>query len=309
MSPVYFWRYTLRSARRLNASSARTEHEGALIRIGDGFGCLHPWPELGDPTVDELLSSLAKDEERVSPLVIGAAVCAAADGRARREGRSLFAEPTPESHWLAQAGDDPEFARSEGFTLAKIKAGRDLAEARRSLGLWSAAGLRVRLDFNESLDRGGFLSFWRSLRPEEREAIDAVEDPESWSEQGWMELRQAGVPLAVDREAESRLRHGDLLVYKPARYGVSCQRETRFYITSYMDHAFGQVWAAAFATAIAKGEQGRNLLPCGLLTHRCFEPDRFFERLRCDGPRLLPPGGTGHGFDDLLEGLPWKRLT
>jgi len=30
--------------------------------------------------------------------------------------------------------------------------------------------------------------------------------------------------------------------------------------------------------------------------------------LRTDGARLLPPEGTGIGFDDLLERLPWQRL-
>ena len=41
--------------------SERTEFEGALIRIGDGFGCLHPWPELGDPGLEDLLEELRND--------------------------------------------------------------------------------------------------------------------------------------------------------------------------------------------------------------------------------------------------------
>lgn len=309
MKPVHYWRYTLRSANRLNAVSARQEHEGALIRVGDGFGCVHPWPELGDAPLDEQLRALARGECDFSPLVSGAMECAKFDGEARRAGRSLFASPVPESHWLVREGDDPGYAKSDGFNLAKIKGTTDLKQVVEEIDRWSEAGLGIRLDFNECLPRGKFLEFWRELEEEQRRAIEAVEDPERWSEEGWMDLRDAGIPLAVDRDHTSRLRPGDILVYKPAHFGFACNRETRFYITSYMDHAIGQVWAAAFASIASQGGQNDKLLPCGLLTHRCFENDAFFERLRCDGPRLLPPGGTGLGFDDLLEALPWKRLT
>lgn len=308
VGPLHFWRYTLRSVRALNAASARTEHEGALVRVGEGYGCLHPWPELGDPGLDELLAWLARGEVD-HPLLVGTLECARLDGAARREGRSLFVGPVPESHWLVREGDDPGFAKADGFSLAKIKGSPDLGRVAAQIDEWGGAGLRVRLDFNESLPRGAFLGFWDSLGPERRELVDLVEDPERWSEEGWMDLREAGVPIAVDRDHTARLRRGDVLVYKPAHYGFACDRETRFYVTSYMDHAVGQMWAAAFASIASAGGSNERILPCGLLTHRCFEDDPFFERIRCDGPRLLPPGGSGLGFDDLLEGLPWKRLT
>ena len=41
-----------------NALSSRTLLHGFLIRCGEGFGCVHPWPELGDPTAEELLAML-----------------------------------------------------------------------------------------------------------------------------------------------------------------------------------------------------------------------------------------------------------
>jgi hypothetical protein len=31
--------------------------------------------------------------------------------------------------------------------------------------------------------------------------------------------------------------------------------------------------------------------------------------MRADGAYLLPPEGTGFGFGDLLESLPWKKLA
>jgi len=47
----------------------------------------------------------------------------------------------------------------------------------------------------------------------------------------------------------------------------------------------------------------------GLFTHVLYEPDPFIDAVRADGPRLLPPAGTGIGFDDLLDKLPWQRLA
>lgn len=309
MRLIHYWRYTLRSARALNAVSARTEHEGALIRVGNGYGCLHPWPELGDAPLDDQLRALARGDSGFSPLVVGALECARIDSKARQEGVSLFRSAVPESHWLVREGDDPGYAGSDGFTLAKVKGTADFRKVTETIEAWSGAGLRVRLDFNESLPQGAFLPFWQGLGETLRAAIDVVEDPEVWSEDGWMALRAAGIPLAVDRDHTSRLRGGDILVYKPAHFGFACGRETRYYLTSYMDHAIGQLWAAAFASIVSAGGTNRQLLPCGLLTHRCFENDPFFERLRCDGPRLVPPGGTGLGYDDLLVKLPWKRLA
>ena len=40
MEPIYYWKYSLKANMRLNAVSSRREFEGALLRIGEGFGCL-----------------------------------------------------------------------------------------------------------------------------------------------------------------------------------------------------------------------------------------------------------------------------
>lgn len=306
---LHYWRYQLKPRSALNAVSGARPPEGVLLRVGEGFGCLQPWPELGDEPLDAHLAALLRGEPHHTPLVTGALECARTDGEARGMGKSLFRSPVPESHWLVRDGDDPGSAKSDGFQLAKIKAGRDRKRLFDRIDAWAKAGLRLRLDFNESIPAGEFLDLWQDLGEERRAAIDLVEDPEAWTEEGWAGLRRRGVPLAVDRDHLHRLRPGDVLVCKPARHGFARRRDTRFYITSNMDHAIGQLWAAAFASSAWESEERPPMLPCGLLTHRCFENDPFFERLRCDGPRLLPPGGTGLGFDDLLESLPWKRLT
>jgi len=304
---IYVWRYALRSRAALNARSARSEHAGALVRIGDGFGCIHPWPELGDAPLEQQLALLKNGGETL--LISAAKHCAQLDGAARREEASLFEAPVPESHWLVRPGDDPAFAKSDGFSLAKLKVTPDLASLREEMNRWRAAGLGIRLDANESLGVGAFLAFWKELGPEERAAIDCVEDPEVYDEDGWWALRKEGVPIAVDRDCWTRAVPGDIVVMKPARPDWGSSPGMRCFVTSYMDHAVGQLFAAATAASHAQGGESEEFLTCGLLTHRCFENDPFFEQIRCDGPRLVPPPGTGLGFDDLLEKLPWKVLT
>lgn len=305
MSSLYFWPYTLRSVAPLNAKSGRREHEGSLLRIGSGYGCLHPWPELGDLPLDAQLTALVRGGS--TPLLEAARRCAEADGRARAEGRSLFEGPIPKSHWLALPGDDPAAARAAGFERVKLKIGRDPGGEIALARTWAAAGFFLRLDANESLAEEDFISFWNALGPL-REQVELVEDSIPWAESSWQRLRAAGVPLAVDRDVEERFRVGDVAVVKPARSAWTPSAPARFLVTSYMDHALGQMWAAAEASRLLASPVGARLITCGLMTNRCFEKDPFFEQIRSEGPRLQSPGGTGLGFDDLLESLPWKIL-
>ncbi len=299
---LHYWRYRLKPRNPLNAVSGSREVDGVLLRIGDGFGCLQPWPELGDDSLDAHLRGILTGQE--SALVASARRCAEMDGAARREGRSLLERPVPESHWLAQTGDDPDAVWEAGFRAVKFKIGPALVS---EIVDWVRLGFRVRLDANESFDESGFLAYWISLGAC-REAVEFVEDPVPWSESQWERLRVAGVPIAADRDAERRHRPGDWAVIKPASGEWLPPSPDRFVVTSSMDHALGQLWAAHQAT-VWQANQGDRMSEGGLLTHRCFEPDPFFEQLGTDGPRLVPPPGTGLGFDELLESLPWKRLS
>lgn len=299
---VHYWRYTLRPRAPLNAMSGSKEIEGVLLRIGEGFACLQPWPELGDDPLETQLRCLAGGLE--TPLIRSAIRCAEVDGSARKEGRSLFDHSIPDSHWLVQPGDGAEKAQEAGFQAAKFKIGPGLPI---ELEAWAHLGFRLRLDANESFSESGFLAFWEALG-EMRRSVEFVEDPVPWSDESWSRLREVGVPIAADRKVEERHRAGDWSVIKPASTDWLPPAPDRFVVTSSMDHAIGQLWAAWCAMNWQKYHAGR-MAECGLLTHRCFETDPFFEQLSTDGPRLLPPPGRGLGFDDLLESLPWKRLT
>jgi O-succinylbenzoate synthase len=275
---IWIHRYALTPRRRLSGVAREGAREGALLRVGEGFADLHPWPELGDAPLDEQLSLLVREE--LTPLTRASLRLAAIDGEARRRGVSLFEGLTiPESHW---PGNDPP----DGFDTVKIK------------GLQPVPGnVRMRIDFNASLEPGEYLRVAASL-PMER--VDFVEDPCPYDPDLWRRLRTEGhLRLALDRfDGEA-----DVLVHKPALQSEWPMFAGEIVVTSYMDHPVGQYGAAYVAATHAVSSR------CGLFTHVLYEPEPFIERVRSAGARLLPPGGRGVGFDDLLEELPWKKLT
>jgi O-succinylbenzoate synthase len=273
----YFWRYELAPKRRLSAIARDAPREGALIRVGNGFADVHPWPELGDLPLDEQLALLARGE--TTALTRQSLSFVSIDEQARLASRSLFEGLTiPPSHW---PGSDPPAE----FNVAKLKSIERLPER-----------VRLRIDFNATLTPDEFLQ----LRlPCER--IDFIEDPCPYDPATWRMLREkTGLRLALDREvAEEGV---DVLVVKPAVQEMpATSRE--LVVTSYMDHAIGQ-----FCAAFVAASHGITSV-CGLFTHVLYEPDPFFERVRADGPLLLAPEGTGIGFDDLLQSRPWKKLA
>jgi O-succinylbenzoate synthase len=161
--------------------------------------------------------------------------------------------------------------------------------------------VRLRIDFNATLTAAEFVRIAATLP---RERIDFIEDPCRFDADVWRELReQTGLRLALDRGAKSSPQTDsfDVLIIKPALEEIPCA-DAEIVVTSYMDHPIGQL-CAAYSAATA------NITTiCGLITHVLFENDPFIERMRIDGTRLVAPEGTGWGFDDLLEQLPWRKL-
>lgn len=281
---MWIWRYTLTPLRPLSPVAGARPRQGALLRDGRGFADIHPWPELGDGPLEEQLARLARGE--TTPLTRRSLEMARIDGDARAAGVSLFRGLTiPASHW--PGADAPA-----GFDTVKLKGIERIP-----------SGVRLRIDFNRSLSAEAFLMIAEGL-PHER--IDFIEDPCDYDPAVWGALReQTGLRLALDRSSEyggvPPIAAVDVLVIKPAIEEVPEDAREKV-ITSYMDHPVGQFGAAYFAAKFGSAR-------CGLFTHVLFEPNEFIERIRADGARLLPPDGTGVGFDDLLERLPWKKLS
>jgi o-succinylbenzoate synthase len=278
---VDYWRYPLTPKRRLSVIAADGPRHGALIRVDGGVADIHPWPELGDAPLDEQLAMLARGE--TTPLTRASLDFASIDALARHEGRNLFDGLTiPPSHW---PGPDPP----DGFDTVKLKSIDQIPDH-----------VRLRIDFNATLAPDEFVRIAATLP---RERIDFIEDPCVYEASIWIDLRaRTGLRLALDRKESTEHRQGaDVLIIKPALEPIP-NTESEIVVTSYMDHPVGQL-CAAYAAAKAG-----ITTTCGLITHVLYENDPFIERMQIDGTRLVPPGGMGWGFDDLLENLPWRRL-
>ena len=313
---VYAWRYVLTSRARLNAVSGRREFEGALLRIGDGYGCLHPWPELGDPGLEELLEEFRKGR-LVSRLARQAAEMASIDGRWRQKAESMFdevAEWIPASHATLPecTRESVEEAVEDGFEVVKVKGAREFKVLVKRMEEISRhwPEVRWRIDFNEVLTKGEAIEFAHGMPQRLRARVDFLEDPCPWQRDDWTEIKRVtGLGLARDRSADGGDACTEFLVMKPARHAFTSVSGggQRLVVTSNMDHPLGQCFAAWWAGGLAS--RGLRVETCGLQTHELFEPTDFSARLGKARPRFRVPGGTGLGFDDLLEKLPWKRLS
>ena len=310
-------RYRLRSRGFLNAASARREFEGVLIKVGEGYGCIHPWPELGDPPLEKCLRDL--QGARRWPVVRRALRCAEYDAAARSREESLFEEmEVPESHATLASADveSAELAIGAGFTRLKLKCGRDAAKERACLEAVVSAHpeARWRLDFNESLDPAEVRDWLAGLSDAARRSIDFLEDPCPFSETAWAALfRETRIPLAIDREAAPARKSAQVCVIKPAvdepwlLAEAALGHGQRLVVTSYMDHPLGQAFAAWEAARLGLQFPGQPGV-CGLRTDVLFEPDDFTALMGGWSPVFHPPPGTGLGFDDQLDALPWTRL-
>ncbi|MDB6132699.1 MAG: O-succinylbenzoate--CoA ligase [Verrucomicrobiales bacterium] len=334
-----WWRYRLRlkgvQDSGPNARSARRVLEGILIRARGGYGCLHPWPELGDEPLSHQWDAL-HGRRPSTRLVRRALECCRLDGEARREGRFLFENlRVPESHATflpglvgkregagegnggAGAGTAELFRqwRREGFTIVKLKGNRGWQPLLETMEAAMEAGLRVRLDFNAVLTALEFQEFAGAAAARGLGGIvDFVEDPVPYDPEVWRRLADStGWRLALDWLPEGAVEADGFTVrvLKPAVEAVSDRNRDRnldpgvpVVFTSAMDHPVGQLFAA-WEAARFEGAQ----LEAGLLTHRLFEADAFTEMLGSAGPVLRLPGGTGLGFDRLLESLPWLPLV
>lgn len=313
---IYVWRYVLKSRAKLNAVSSRREFEGALIRVEEGFGCLHSWPELGDPGLGELLDELKGDSPR-SEISEQALRMAEIDEHWRECGESMvdIEDVIPESHatLLECTMEAVREAVDRGFAVIKVKGRRDYPELAGRMDEVSHRWphLKWRVDFNEVLTKEDALCFVQCLTDAVWNRIDFIEDPCPYDGTLWRELeRETKLKLAADQSVASDVIQpvADVLVVKPSRKDpTEIPSEQCLVVTSNMDHPLGQCFAAWWAARFVG--LGHTVEVCGLQTQDLFEPNEFSERLGLAGPKFRSPGGTGFGFDDLLEKLPWKRLV
>jgi O-succinylbenzoate synthase len=315
---IHLHRYTLRTGAALNAVSVRREFPGALIAVDGGFAALHPWPEFGDGSLEQQLQTLRAGG--TTPLIERALHCAAIDGEARRQGVSLFAElPVPKSHysWSQSKPTDwqLDYITRNGFTAIKAKGFANYGETRRFLDCVAKAmpNLKLRVDFNGVLDKPTFGKFIEFLPLRVYRQLDLIEDPVPYGADLWQGFRdQWGVRLALDKSWREATSGFDAVVIKPARRDWRTVHERHpqspMVLTSAMDHALGQAYAA-YEAALAMQEHPGLVDLCGLCTHHLFDHDPFFEQLSVrEGVLQVDRRGTGLGFNAVLESLDWEEL-
>lgn len=314
---IWISRYQLKSQGFLNTLSRRRTFDGVLLRINGGYGCIHPWPELGDPSIDQCLKDLRGGAQR--SIVRRALRCVEYDRVARVFEHSLFDEmevPTSHATLPQHHSAQVDLAQTHGFGCVKLKMSDSIASEAIFLNqmVREYTGLRWRLDFNESLDRSTFLDFWKLLNDETKQHLDFIEDPLPYSKSIWRELSQdAGVCFAVDKEASTQTESAKVMVIKPAvdepflLAEAALHHQQRVILTSYMDHPVGQVFAAWEAARLSLQFPGLVEV-CGLQTHHLFEKNSFSEELGEWRPEFKVPSGYGLGFEDQLEALTWVEL-
>ena len=174
----------------------------------------------------------------------------------------------------------------------------------------AAPELKLRVDFNGSLEPAIFAKFIEFMPLKVYRALDLIEDPMPYNANVWADFRRRwGVRLALDKGWSTATTGFDAVVIKPARRDWRIVHDRHpsspMVITSAMDHALGQVYAAYEAALVPPALLSR----CGLCTHHLFERDPFFACLDVsDGMLQVDRSGTGLGFDDLLQSLLWTPL-
>lgn len=319
--------YTLKPVVSLNANSGVEPRQGVLLKVdwGDGkigYSDLHPWPELGDKTLDEQLSLLR--DGKVTTQIEQSLWMANRDADLRSQNKNIFDHGTKlKNNFLIsdfraiKLGQLDEIKQS-GFTCLKIKVGRDLEAETEFISRAAGKDFMLRLDFNGTGTWQIFERFIASLDKLVLSRIEYVEDPFPYDDNSWADARKL-VKIAIDNQF-SRVRWGnfkripfDVLIVKPAKMDVDyamqlCDKYMlQATVTSYMDHPVGIMHALGVAMELKKAH-GKRMLDPGCLTHHLYQMDMFGASIPQQGPYLMRVEGTGVGFNGLLEKQAWYQI-
>lgn len=321
--------YTLQARTTLNGIAKNQIRHGALLKIesqhGFGYSDVHPWPELGDPSLEIQLASLLNSQP--AEIAERSLALAQLDAGARAKNQSVFYGlcPPPLSHYLTSAQElSVDFLQSlaaDGFRTVKIKLGGNLDEEKYSLIKYSneLSQFKLRFDFNGQMSFDTYHAFLGHLPGELIRAIEFVEDPIDGRDYlHWNELKlNSPVPIAIDQMSSQDLeiRRSQWIMLKPAKqktapiFEWAKTHHARISVTSYLDHPVGQVGAALEASRIRTDVNTSTMLgTCGLNSHLRYHDTDYSRRLKSRGPEFVPPEGTGIGFDDLLSREQWVEL-
>ena len=294
--------YQLEQKAALNRLDLSSVREGMLLRLDRSqYACLHPWPELGDPTLAECIDDLKSG--RPNPLLQRALDLASSFAQ-----ESLPGPPVKSHATLPKLNGSPMLAAVEAdFTAVKIKRGKDWMRLRKKTEAFIKGYpcVRWRIDFNGALKSHRELSQFLGAMP--REQIDFIEDPfsdpvlaENWK----------GFPIAYDRVIPNKLDlEHNYLVAKPAIQSretlsqLAGDHPHKVIFTSYMDHPIGQI--AAYKEAQQFYLQHSVYTPPlgGLATQDLYQSTAYSDLLGSANPQLSLP--SSQDLITLLEQENW----
>ena len=329
---MFYSPYSLKPVSPLNAVSVGGERQGVLVKIQwpdgrIGYADLHPWPELGDQPLEEHLSLLR--EGKISTQVEQAIWFARRDAEMRKQKKNFFDAGlkvrnnfTVGDYASIKEGQLDQL-KQEGFSILKVKIGRNLDAEMEFLGRAAHKGFALRLDMNGIGSWQIFEKIMTGLDPKTFAFTEYVEDPFPYDEDGWIEANSL-VKIALDNQYDKvvwdseKLQNAknkpfDVIVLKPAKQDVDTvielckERGLQTTVTSYMGHPVGMMHALAVAMEIKKAH-GPMVLDPGCLTHRLYHMESFAAEIPFHGPFISKVQGHGIGFDSLLEMQSWYQI-
>lgn len=322
------YQLTPRSTLNSLVTAHKKPREGVLLKIQwldgrIGYADLHPWPELGDLSLDEQLQDLKKG--RISTQLEQSIWCAAQDSKLREAKKNIFevgsrvANNYTLSDYKSAPGGILDEIKKADFKTIKMKAGLNLEEEAAFVARMAAAQFKVRLDFNSVLTWQSFHRFLGLLTPRAKLAIEYIEDPFPFDPESWKKANEL-IPLALDREVK-RIKWDDYssevpfryLILKPAQDDVdrTIQKTIHFRlkvaVTSYMDHTVGALHALGVAMKLQK-DFPSMMTEAGCLTHNLFQLDEFSAAVNTSGPFFQKTQGYGIGLEKELNSVLWQDL-
>ncbi|MBP7845522.1 MAG: hypothetical protein KA116_12000 [Proteobacteria bacterium] len=321
-SLIQYFPYAIRSQGSRNAHDQDSIQRGMLLKIVNGYACLHPHPELGEPSLDALIEDIKSNKPKFN-LSLKVLACAAIDGNARSLKKSLFEDSEiPKSHFLLNLAELNQNTlekkiyslKSLAFNKIKIKLSSKLDENYLILDKLSqyAKDFKWRLDFNESLNKRSFQEFIQNLSADQMDHIDFIEDPFPYHPNEWA-LMESHYPIKLAKDFNSSLdpKGYSFIIHKSARDNPAITLELaknygkKVVVTHNMDHPLGVLYAAYEASKLSKEI---SLEDCGLLWPEFFTVPEGCPPIHNNGPSLQKTQGHGLGLDDYLKNLNWKNL-
>lgn len=325
---IFYALYELKPISHESKAFSLPVRNGALLKIQwtdqkIGYADLHPWPELGDPTLEEHLSSLR--EFKLTEMTEQAIWLASLDAQGRQDKVNIFDNQIllRNNAIVNRVGPhtvellDPLIKK--GFSTAKLKVGISIDEEVQMINrMANTHNLKLRLDFNSRLTWKTFSQYILGLTPTAKKLIEYVEDPFPYDAELWKEARQI-VPLAIDWELRKISKdlnqpiEADVFVLKPTHQDIQvrlaqAEKWNKFItVTSHMGHPLGVMQCLQVAQQLHKAQPNRMRDP-GCMTFDVFEPTEFHSLLNIQGPYVRKVGGWGIGFDFILKGQKWNQL-